>query len=383
MVKMNKDTDYTVIATPYEGSNMKISISYKGEKNLQNNLFLINEIPYKNENLHIFKTLFKLFSYKNRPKEFLDFFTHDKKFYSIFKYTEAPTIKEKFDKELNTTAFKDRCKILENILVRIDKMSKFSPEILACVTQPENIKVDDKKNIIFIYNLKDIESYKKNSKEKMNQNLHDIIFYILRQECEAGFNKQLHIVLYKCKKGLYSSIPQMIIDLKKAEKVSMTSSWIGYIRYQLSLRKPLIKKIAQTSLTCAVVVGLVYLGYTKITKGQAIGSASTMFSIGNVNYNGNAEDESDKSVATDNEDNQATSKSIGSVTLSEGLDIAYEDYIVQYGDTIESICKNYYNDASFTKAASSFNGMTEKESLTPGSIFKLPNRTAIALYSSK
>ena len=175
----------------------------------------------------------------------------------------------------------------------------------------------------------------------------------------------------------------MIVDLKKAEKVSMTSSWMGYIKYQLGLRKPLIKKISQTSLTCAIVIGLVYLGYSKIKKGQTIGSASAIFSIGNINYNGNTEDQSDKSVSTDNEDNQATSKSIGNVTLSQGLDIAYEDYIVQYGDTIESICKDYYKDASFTKAASSFNGMTEKDSLTPGSIFKLPNRTAIALYSTK
>lgn len=383
MVKMNKDADYTLIATPYESSNMKISISYKGEKNLENNLFLINEIPYKEENLGIFKTLFKIFSSKKRPKEFLDFFTHDKKFYSVFKYAEAPTIKEKFDKELNTTAFNDRCKILENILIKIDKINRISPAILACVTEPENIKIDDKKNIIFIYNLKNIELYEKNSKEKINEHLHDIIFSILKQECEAGFNKQLHIVLYKCKKGLYNSIPEMVVDLKKAEKVSMTSSWMGYIKYQLSLRKPMIKKISQTSLTCAIALGLIYLGYSKIREGQAIGSASAIFSIGGINYNGNAEDESDKSVSTDNEDNQATSKSIGNVTLSEGLDLAYEDYIVQYGDTIESICKDYYKDASFVKAASSFNGMTEKDSLTPGSIFKLPNRTAIALYSTK
>lgn len=383
MVKINKDADYTIIATPYENPNLKISISYKGEKNLQNNLFLINEMPYKDENLPIFKTLFKLFSSKNCPKEFLDFFTHNKKFYSVFKYTEAPTITEKFDKELNTTAFNDRCKILENILIKIEKIINCSSQIVACVSEPENIKIDDKKNIIFIYNLKNIELYKKNAREKINENLHDIIFTILKQECEAGFNKQLHIVLYKCKKGLYGSIPEMIVDLNKAEKVSMTSSWISYIKYQLSLRKPLIRKISQTSLTCAIVVGLFYLGYRKIKEGQAIGSASSIVSIGNINYNGNTEDESDKSVSTDNEDNQSTSKSIGNVTLSEGLDIAYEDYIVQYGDTIESICKNYYKDASFVKAASSFNGMTEKDNLTPGSIFKLPNRTAIALYASK
>ncbi|MGN1043938.1 MAG: hypothetical protein ACI4PR_03955 [Acutalibacteraceae bacterium] len=383
MVKMNNKENYMAIATPYEDPNIKISIAYKGEKNLQNNLFLINEIPYNNKNLRTFKTLFNIFSNKNRPKEFLNFFIHDKKFYSVFNYTEAPTIKEKFNKNLNTTAFKDRCKILENILIKIDKIIHFSPEIVACVTEPENIKITDKKEILFIYNLKNIELYEKNAKEKINENMHDIIFATLKQECEAGFNKQLHIVLYKCKKGLYSSIPEMIIDLKKAEKVSMTSSWGSYLRYQLSLRAPLIKKISQTSLTCAIVIGLVYLGYTKIKEGQTIGSASAIVSIGNINYNGNAEDESDKSVSTDNEDSQSTSKSIGNVTLSEGLDIAYEDYIVQYGDTIESICEEYYKDASFVKAASSFNGMTEKDSLTPGSIFKLPNRTAIALYSTK
>ena len=41
MVKMNNKENYMAIATPYEDPNIKISIAYKGEKNLQNNLFLI------------------------------------------------------------------------------------------------------------------------------------------------------------------------------------------------------------------------------------------------------------------------------------------------------------------------------------------------------
>ena len=241
---------------------------------------------------------------------------------------------------------------------------------------------DDEKNIIFNYNLKNINSYPENDTKLIYKHIHDIIFTILRQECEAGFNKQLHIVLDKCKKNVYSSIPEMIVDLKKAEKISKSSSWWGYIKSKFELKKPIISKASRVALITTIVFGTFYLVYSKLSEGQKR-DLSAAVSIGNLTYNANISDSSEKAVSSENEDNQASTKSQGETTLTKGLDIAYDDYIVQKGDTVSSICESYYNDVKFVTAVSTFNGISINENLTPGSILKLPNRTAIALYSTK
>ena len=382
MIPIRKESDYTVIATKHQDDQMNIYIACKGEKKLSNNLYILNEIPYEPENIELFKTLFSVYSSKNKPKEFCDFFVHNDNFYSVFKYKEAPNIAQKYDKELSVSHFDERCRVLEYILMKVERVNKLPKNIAACVTEVENICVDDEKNIIFNYNLKNIRKYQENDIKLIYEHIHDIIFTILRQECEAGFNKQLHIVLDKCQKNVYSSIPEMIVELKKAEKVSKASSWWGYIKSRIELKKPIILKVSRTALSTAIVVGMFYLIYSKLTEGQRQ-DLSAAISIGNITYNANASDNSEKAVSAENEDNQASAKSQGDVTLTKGLDIAYDDYIVQSGDTVSSICESYYNDPKFVTAVSTFNGISLNENLTPGSILKLPNRTAIALYSTK
>ena len=175
----------------------------------------------------------------------------------------------------------------------------------------------------------------------------------------------------------------MAVELKRAEKISMNSSWGSYIRYQLSLRKDTIARVSKLSTAFIIALGAFYLVYSKLNEGQNAGTAPTMVAIGGVNYTGDTQDESDKNVSTENIDNQTGEVKSADIVLSPGLDIQYEDYIVQNGDTITSICNDYYKDEKFITAVASFNGLDVKDMLTAGSILKLPNRTAVALYTSK
>ena len=215
------------------------------------------------------------------------------------------------------------------------------------------------------------------------KNIAEIIYTLLELECQAKFNKALHIVLDKCKNGVYRSIPELVIDLKKAEKICKTNSWFAYIKYQLSLRNELISRISKISTVSLIAIGLVYYAYSKLTYGQEAGTAPTVVSIGGVNYNGNKDDESEKTISSENIDSQTGSTQGADIVLSEGLDIEYEDYIVQYDDTIASICNEYYKDSKYITAVATFNGLDVNEKLTAGTIIKLPNKTAIALYTSK
>ena len=132
-----------------------------------------------------------------------------------------------------------------------------------------------------------------------------------------------------------------------------------------------------------IAFGAVYLVYPKINEGKNSNVAASVVTIGNTTYNGNSKDESEKTVSTEKQDNQNNTKSAADIILSVGLDMDYEDYIVQQDDTVASICENYYKDTKYITAITTFNGIEANDKLTPGTILKLPNRTAIALYLSK
>ena len=380
-----KRSDYLVVGSLFKDEKISVSIACKGEKRTEN-LYLLNEFVYDKEDLYVFKKLFSIFSSPKKPKEFVDFFVSGEKFYAVFKYNETNNIKKKFERALSTTHFDDRCRILELILMKIDSINTFGPEFSGCISEPENIKVDDDKNIIIDYNLKNIFKYRGADSKTIYKNIHDVIFSLLPAECSAGFNKQLHIVLDKCQQGVYGSIPELIIELKKAEKISKASSWISYFKYVYTLKKPIIDKISKVALTTSIFVGIIYLAYDKLNKDKNESAAINSVEIGNVKYSASESDESDKTLGEDtsNQDNQ--SKNTGSsenITLTEGLDIAFEDYIVQDGDTVESICEDYYKEKRYETAISTFNGIEVNDKLEAGTILKLPDKTAIALYISR
>ncbi|MBR2734950.1 MAG: LysM peptidoglycan-binding domain-containing protein [Clostridia bacterium] len=382
MQKALKQGDYVVIATLHESEEVNVKLTYKGEKNLDN-MYTLNEFPYHKDDTKYFKILFDLFHSKNKPKDFVDFFVTNDNFYAVFKYHQAPNIPLKFKKGLITAKFEERCFLLENILIRIEKYYKSPMEFAGCISEPENICIDEENNVYFTFDLRHMDKYLGKNAEILFDHIHEIIYTILRPEADQGFNKQLHIVLDKCKNHVYTSIPELVIELRKAEVVSKASNWISYLKYRFSLYKPQILHAGKNLLTLVIVFGLIYIAYNKIRQGADV-QVTNAVSIGNVNYSADKEDDSEKTLTSENEsETQAKKAPTSNITLSEGLDMEYEDYIVQQGDTVASIAQDYYKDPKYTTAISTFNGIETNEKLTPGTILKLPNRTAIALYTSK
>lgn len=382
MSNVKKGSDYTLVATLHSSEFVDVSVAYRGE-NTQDNLYIINKVPLDDKNTPLFKKLYFSFYESEKPREFEKFFVSEKHFYSIFKYVKAESIKQKFNKNVCTTLFDERCKILEYILMKIDKISTLPPEILASVIRPENILIDFDRHIHILYNFEHVPEYKQDPKLAVFKNIGDIIFTMLQAEAEAKYNKALHVVLGKCKKGVYSSIPQLVVDLKKAAQISKNSSWLSYIKYQISLRQPIINKATRIVTGIALVVGLGVLAYNKLNEYNYSDATIKAVSIGDITYSSGEEDESDKNVNTEKGSTTGNKKKTQEITLMPGLDMEYEDYIVQYGDTIASICDTYYKDSAYVSAVATFNGIEASEKLVPGVILKLPNRTAIALYISK
>ncbi len=380
MINFKNSYKYINIGTLHSDEDINVSIAFLGENTLQNQ-FIINRFPYNKENIELFKKFFNYYSSKSKPKDFHNFFTFEKSFYTVFKYVKCESIKTRFDKKLCTHVFTDRSIILENILMEIDKISDLPIEALVCATKPENVCVDDEKNVHFIYNFGDIFKNKDVGEKELYQNIHDIIYIMLQQEANAAYNKQLHIVLNKCKNGVYSSIPQLTVELKKAEQICQNSSWISYLKYQFSLRKPQITKLSKVGTYLLIALVAVYLVKQQLTKNTNPSVTTPAVSIGEINYSADGKDESDKNV-TETATNVIKSENKPDLTLTKGLDLEYEDYIVQYGDTVSSIADSYYRDSAYIKAIATFNGISESEKLEAGELIKLPNKTAIALYLS-
>ena len=380
MQNLKNMSDYTLVGCLHSDENIEVLIAFKGE-NTPENLYILNKIPFIKKNMELFKEFFFFFHSKNRVKEFEDLFVLDKNFYAVFKYKNCESIKAKFAKEVCVTVFDERCTYLEQILMKLNMLSNLPTGAMVCVTDPRNISIDEDKKVFINYNFSNMFKRGNHSEKDIYKNISDIIFTMLQMEAEVKYNKALHIVLEKCKNGVYSSIPQLTVDFKKAAKISKSTSLLSYLKYQLSLRKDKIAKITKYATTAAVIFGLAYLGYSNITKNTSPTSSAAVVSIGEVSYNGNSEDTSDKTISTEKEATvKDTTKS--EINLSPGLDIEYEDYIIQYGDTIASICENYYKDATLESAVASFNNMTVNEKLVAGSLLKLPNKTAISLYIS-
>lgn len=372
--------DYTVIANLFSDETMEVLVGFKGGDD-SNNLFLLNKFPYTKKNIEFFKELFFYFSSKDKDKDFVEFFTFERHFYAVFKYNRCENIKIKYAKDVCTASFEKRCVILEGILMKLSRISNMPIDVMACISDPLNICVDSDDGWHIMYNLKNIFSNENYDMRYVYKNIRKIIFTMLQVEAEGKFNKDLHIVLDKCNSGVYSSIPELVVDLKRAEKTSRCTTLFSYIKYRLGLKKDIIAKVGKYSTTTAIVVGLLVLAYNKITENTGISNSAPVVAIGDINYNGDNSDESSKDVETQKQAKQKK-KSEVEINLSPGLDIEYEDYIVQYGDTLESICDSYYKDKDFIKAVSTFNDVDEKEKLVAGRILKLPNRTAVALYLS-
>lgn len=380
MQNLKNMSDYTLIGNLHSDENIEVLIAFKKE-NTPDNLYILNKIPFIKQNMEIFKKFFFCFNSQNKIPEFEDLFVLDKYFYAIFKYKNCGNIKAKFSRELCVNVFDERCAFLEKILIKLNSLSELPMGALACVTSPENIAIDDEKKVNITYNFSNIFKNQNYTMADVYKNIGEIIYNILQIEADVKYNKALHVVLGKCKSGVYSSILELTVDLKKAAKISKSTSFLSYLKYQLSLRQKLITKITEYAAAFAVVFGLTYLGYRSITKNTQPASSVQVVAIGDINYTGDSEDSSDKDISTEKKAVKAEAPS-AEINLSPGLDIEYEDYIIQSGDTISSICERYYRDVTLETAVASFNNLAVNEKLIAGSLLKLPNKTAIALYTS-
>ena len=105
-------------------------------------------------------------------------------------------------------------------------------------------------------------------------------------------------------------------------------------------------------------------------------AASSNVTLGNITYisNESTDPTIDNTISVPPE---SPSEKLIDLSVSPDTEILFNDYIVKYGDTFESICENNYSSKSFISTIKSFNNLYSDAQLVAGIIIRLPDETAV------
>lgn len=383
MLRFEREGIYNIVSTKSKDKNLSVNIAFIGSLP-PNDFFIINKFSHNIENNSLFKVFFKNFHSENKMDNFCDFFSKDNHFCAIFKYKENQNLRYKYNKRVCVDDFESRIKIFEMICIKLKSyINKIPNVIVLAISEPENILICDDNQIFFNVDLQYIDKYKEEEKKFIeNKNkyilkkISEIFRVIFEIELDSKYNTIMQLIYEKASLGLYKSIEEYVVDLKKNSEKAKVSSFISYIKCQYKLRKKNAKKYTKLITTPIVVSICVILIYKKIKDFRGSNVSGQSMTIGEITYSGGA-DESAKSVDLDNSLSSKVeiSKPKRSILISKDAEIDFTDYIVKFGDTPASIAESYYKDKSLSSVITSFNGTTGH--LIPGTILRLPVKSVV------
>lgn len=260
--------------------------------------------------------------------------------------------------------------------MKLNSISNLPLPAFIALIKNENICIDINDKIQIIYNLDGILDIEEPSNSMIYKRIADIIKLILKNELKNKYNNQLDIILEKCENNLFSSIPQLIVELKKIEKTCTEGDAKSAATELYNKNKAKIKKYYKFVGIGAGVIFLIYLGYSLFFSNN-IASVIDDFTLGNINYISKGSDNNPSIENTISVPPTETSDELLDLSISPDTEIAFNDYIVQYGDTLESLCENNYSSKSFISTIKSFNNLYVDSQLVAGMIIKLPDETAV------
>lgn len=389
MVKFVEEGKYKIVATKYKTDDLIINIGFI-EKFPPKEYFLINKFKHGEKNNKIFKEMLIYFNSKNKFDYFYDFFSLGDYFYVVFKYNEEPNLDYRYNKNLCLTDFRRRIKIFESICIKIKNISRsgFPFNLISSSINPDNISVSENDDIFFNFDFRSIydniheeQKYNENKNKYLVMKLSKIFGIIFETEISSRYNKIMEMMFKKCSLGIYKSIEEMVLDLKNNTEEAEISSFIGYIKHQFRIRKYLIPKITKMVFVPSLILVFGYLVYKKVNGLNYATNENSSFTIGEITYSGDGNDESAKSVDLDMSmksklESESKNKK---VYLPENSEVEFDDYIVKQGDTPSSISESQYSDKSFGSAITSFNSVSGN--LVPGTILRIPSKSAVESLS--
>ncbi len=223
----------------------------KADITINSDNYLINEICCKNLIQSCLEGLLTLHKEKNFS-EFVDMFILDSNLYLVFKYTKPQLIMNYLDKhKLN---FKERIKIAKSYLFQLSSYAPFSPAIVQSLTDPDNINIDSHGTIYFNFSLKQHYLFEPEDKSLLLNRIASFLKILFAKELAGKKGRQALIIIDKCEKSLYKSIPEIERDVQNID----TSSFWDKTKEYINSKKNTLKLILNLGLSVLTVIIIIF-----------------------------------------------------------------------------------------------------------------------------
>lgn len=378
MYIQNLNKTYTVVKHIVENSH--ISSYLCTEEFSPNKLFIVNTI--KNKSI-IVKHLSNISEASmENVQDFFESFTFNSKYNMVFNYTTENPLTDYVTS--NSLSEKERILLTIKIISLVLLEESIPSVIKRIMLIPENINVENISNISFNYIfyspdiLNDDSSFIKEQKDVAN--LLKLVFKDL-----PGYN----IIIEKCTKGVYSSVYEIITDLKSVENALSSTSELKHQRKQkLKVFMSKAKKVSLAAILCIVVIYVLYNFFNK----SPVNEGTEVAPVTNI---GDVELPEESNVIIDEKDSTSNNNEIINTTLKithptvvepnpepvKSIDEAEElkdtKYVVKPNDDLSKICEYFYHDSSYYYRLGIYNNIKDFNIIRLGTELIIPEKSIL------
>lgn len=339
-------------------------------------LMVVNCITESRELRPLFRDLYASYSRRWERSEFLELFSVNQKFFAAFQYHQGPTFAELYTGCPGDT--KRRLKILTSALLKVYKNAGDLPEAVICsVLQPENLLLDDNGGVHLLYRFRQ-EFMPEDAGCSMWTQAAGLVAFMLDRELRDPHQKIIRNVHKKCVAGLYSSLPALINDLKKVSESLGQTGLFHAVKTFVLQEKTKIAQISWLGMVTLFTFLIIYLINGLL--GREALEAAKLSDIGTITYVAAQDEEGNSLQLTDPDLPQPGDDLSFSALPDKDAPLESEDYIVQPGDTLESVCSAYYGSGAYAELVAGFNGLDPRLKPDAGSVLRLPLRDQLAQY---
>lgn len=245
--------DYFLFQTLNELGDVK---SFVAKDPNTKSLFLINQIANRSLiNTHI-KELMSL-EEERILEEFADLFTFDSNLYLAFKFTRPNPLVEYLHN--NELSFAEKIELLKSYFFEMSALNNLPLVLKIALTDPDNINVHSDGHVYFNFLLKAEHFKTPMETSSFYSGIAQIIQTVFEKELTAKKGQKLQIIIEKCYKNLYHTLPEIIKDIEEVD----TSSYLTRIIKRIKARYPKALEVFKKVSFAALAFLALFFIYTK------------------------------------------------------------------------------------------------------------------------
>jgi hypothetical protein len=265
----------------YKDVNVYLANELLDDKQQANNAnsrqYLINEIHSHDVIQLVIKDMLAL-QKESTFTEFIDVFTLDSKLYVVFSYNKPYLLNTYINR--HKLSFANRVSLLQAYLFRLSTYMYLPMPILMSLIHEDNINVTPDEDIYFHFAFHPANLQPALTKQILFAEIALIIGKMFSDELTTHKGKQLRLIMQKCERNVYSSIPEIVKDVKQLDSRPFADKAKSWFTDKMSLLHK-VKNFAFIGLI-AVVVFVLYTRFISPSSIQPVDIPQSIQQVGEL-----------------------------------------------------------------------------------------------------